>query len=92
MRDAIDGRLPAEPDVLNTLSVPQAGQPQLRLLRRVGKVDPSSLDDYRRLDGYEALQRACDLGPESIVREVIESRLLGRGGAAFPTVRSGKHC
>ena len=85
VRDAVDGRLPAEPDVLNTLSVPQAGQPQLRLLRRVGKVDPSSLDDYRRLDGYEALQRACDLGPDSIVREVIESRLLGRGGAAFPT-------
>jgi len=83
--DAVDGRLPAEPDVLNMLSFPQAGQPQLRLLRRVGKVDPSSLNDYRRLDGYEALGRAFDLGPESIVREVIESRLLGRGGAAFPT-------
>ncbi len=85
VRDAVDGRLPAEPDVLNTLSVPQAGQPQLRLLRRVGKVDPSSLNDYRRLDGYEALSQAFDLGPDSIVREVIESRLVGRGGAAFPT-------
>jgi NADH-quinone oxidoreductase subunit F len=85
VRDAMEGRLPAEPDVLNTLSVPQAGQPQLRLLRRVGKVDPSSFNDYRRLDGYEALHRAFDLGPESIVREVIESRLVGRGGAAFPT-------
>jgi NADH-quinone oxidoreductase subunit F len=48
-------------------------------------VDPSSLNDYRRLDGYEALHRAFDLGPGSIVREVIESRLVGRGGAAFPT-------
>jgi NADH-quinone oxidoreductase subunit F len=85
VRDAVDGRLPAEPDVLNTLSVPQAGQPQLRLLRRVGKVDPSGLDDYRRLDGYEALRQAFDLGPERIIREVIESRLVGRGGAAFPT-------
>ena len=85
LRDAVDGRGFAEPAVLNTLSVPQAGQPQLRLLHRVGKVDPSSLDDYRRLDGYEALQRAFDLGPEGIIREVIESRLLGRGGAAFPT-------
>ena len=83
--DVVDGHLPAEPDVVNMLSVPQAGQPQLRLLRRVGKVDPSSLNDYRRLDGYEALRRAFDLGPESIVREVIESRLVGRGGAAFPT-------
>jgi NADH-quinone oxidoreductase subunit F len=65
--------------------LPQVGQAQLRLLRRIGKVDPSSLDDYRRLGGYEALQRAIELGPEGIVREVIESRLLGRGGAAFPT-------
>jgi NADH-quinone oxidoreductase subunit F len=86
VRDAAEGRLPAEPDVLNPqLSLPQAGQPQLRLLRRVSKVDPSNLDDYRRLGGYEALHRALDLGPEGIVREVIESRLLGRGGAAFPT-------
>ena len=85
VRSAVDGRLPAEPDVLNTLSVPQAGQPQLRLLRRVGKIDPSSLEDYRHLDGYEALHRAFDLGPDSILREVIESRLVGRGGAAFPT-------
>jgi NADH-quinone oxidoreductase subunit F len=85
VRDAVDGRLPAEPDVLNTLSIPQAGQPQLRLLRRVGKVNPSSLNDYRLLDGYEALQRAFALGPESIVQEVVESRVVGRGGAAFPT-------
>jgi NADH-quinone oxidoreductase subunit F len=85
VRDAVDGRRPADPDVLNTRSVPQAGQLQLRLLRRVGKVDPSRLDDYRRLDGYKALDRAFELGPAGIVREVIESRLLGRGGAAFPT-------
>jgi NADH-quinone oxidoreductase subunit F len=65
----------------------QAGLPalQLRLLRRIGQVDPTSLDDYRRHGGYEALHRAFDLGPEGVVREVIESRLLGRGGAAFPT-------
>ena len=48
-------------------------------------MDPESLADYRRLDGYEALQIAIDLGPESIVCEVRDSRLVGRGGAAFPT-------
>lgn len=53
--DASKGRLPAEPDVLNpAVSVPQAGQSQLRLLRRIGQVDASNLDDYRRLGGYEA--------------------------------------
>jgi NADH-quinone oxidoreductase subunit F len=66
-------------------AVPQAGSAQLRLLRRVGTANPSSLDDYRRRDGYAALTKAVQIGPEAIVREVIESKLLGRGGAAFPT-------
>jgi NADH-quinone oxidoreductase subunit F len=86
VQDASRGKLSAEPDSLNVkLSVPQAGQPQLRLLRRVGQVNPASLDDYRRAGGYEALQRAFEWGPERVIREVIESKLLGRGGAAFPT-------
>jgi len=92
LREAVGGQLPAAPDALNIqLSVPQAGRPaqenpaELRLLRRVGQVDPSSVEDYRRAGGYEALQKALDMGPEAVVREMIESRLLGRGGAAFPT-------
>jgi NADH-quinone oxidoreductase subunit F len=86
MRDAVEGKLPADPDELNTkASVPQAGKRELRLLRRVGTTDAKSLDDYRRADGYVALQKAFDLGPEGVVKEMIESRLLGRGGAAFPT-------
>jgi NADH-quinone oxidoreductase subunit F len=86
VHDAAQGSLTSEPDALDvSRSIPQAGQPQLRLLRRIGQADPSSLDDYRRLSGYEALSRALALGPEGIVREVMESRLLGRGGAAFPT-------
>jgi NADH-quinone oxidoreductase subunit F len=55
-----------------------------RLLRRVGVVDPSSLDDYRAHGGYEALRRAVALGPEGVIRELKESKLQGRGGAAFP--------
>jgi NADH-quinone oxidoreductase subunit F len=86
VQDAAQGSLTSEPDTRNvSLSVPQAGQPQLRLLRRIGQGDPSSLDDYRRLGGYEALSRAFALGPEGVIREVMDSRLLGRGGAAFPT-------
>jgi NADH-quinone oxidoreductase subunit F len=67
------------------VSVPQSGSPQLRLLRRIGHADPASLDDYRKLGGYQALQKTIEIGPEAIVQEVIESKLLGRGGAAFPT-------
>ncbi|HEX7668758.1 MAG TPA: NADH-ubiquinone oxidoreductase-F iron-sulfur binding region domain-containing protein, partial [Polyangiaceae bacterium] len=67
--------------------LPQAGSPDLRLLRRVGVVDPTSLDDYRAHGGYEALRRAFDMGPADVIREVTDSKLLGRGGAAFPTGR-----
>jgi NADH-quinone oxidoreductase subunit F len=83
--DALSGSDPALPAV----AVPQAedGGEGLRLLRRVGRVDPTSLDSYRSLGGYTALRRAIELGPAGVIREVTESKLLGRGGAAFPTGR-----
>ncbi|MEX2203675.1 MAG: NAD(P)H-dependent oxidoreductase subunit E, partial [Actinomycetota bacterium] len=55
-----------------------------RLLRRIDVVDPRSLDDYRAHGGYEALRRAVELGPDGVIRELKDSKLLGRGGAAFP--------
>ena len=68
-------------------SVPQAGQPGLRLLARVGVVDPLSLDDYRAHGGFRALERARAIGPAAVIDEVTSSGLVGRGGAAFPTGR-----
>jgi len=68
-------------------SVPQLGEPQLQLLRRVGMVDPTSLDDYLGHRGYVALQQALAMGPVAVIQEVTDSKLVGRGGAAFPTGR-----
>jgi NADH-quinone oxidoreductase subunit F len=59
----------------------------VNLLRRVGLVDPESIDSYRAEGGYAALRRAIELGPEGVIREVTDAKLLGRGGAAFPTGR-----
>jgi NADH-quinone oxidoreductase subunit F len=67
--------------------LPQAGRPGLRLLSRVGVVDPTSLDDYRAHGGFDALERARALGPQQVIEEVTRSGLMGRGGAAFPTGR-----
>ena len=69
------------------ISVPQAGDDGLQLLARVGRVDPGSLEAYRSAGGYAALNRAIELGPEAVIAEVSASKLLGRGGAAFPTGR-----
>ena len=66
---------------------PQIGGSPLRLLERVGKIDPEDLDAYRAHGGYLALRLALELGPERIIREVTASKLVGRGGAAFPTGR-----
>jgi NADH-quinone oxidoreductase subunit F len=66
---------------------PQAGDPSLRLLARAGAGDPESLDAYRARGGYQALRRALELGQEGVLREVVDSKLLGRGGAAFPAGR-----
>ena len=77
----------ATPEPPRSPEQPQAGQPGLRLLRRVGVADPESLDDYRAHGGYDALRRAIDIGPEGVLREVLDSKLMGRGGAAFPTGR-----
>jgi NADH-quinone oxidoreductase subunit F len=70
-----------------TVSAPQTGGDRagLRLLRRVGLVDPDSLDDYRAHGGYAALRRAVELGPTRVIAEVTDAALTGRGGAAFPT-------
>jgi NADH-quinone oxidoreductase subunit F len=69
------------------IGAPQAGQPGLRLLARIGVVDPTSLDAYRASGGFSALERARRIGPQQVIDEVSRSGLVGRGGAAFPTGR-----
>jgi len=57
-----------------------------RLLRRISAgVDPESLEAFVAAGGFEMLQRARELGQEAVIEAVTESKLLGRGGAAFPT-------
>jgi NADH-quinone oxidoreductase subunit F len=65
--------------------IPQQGEAGLRLLRRVGVVDPHSLHDYRARGGYDGLRRAMEMGARNVIREIKDSGLMGRGGAAFPT-------
>ena len=77
---ALDGEHAPVPSV----EIPQEGKSGLRLLRRVGTVDPTSLDAYRVSGGYSALSKAIDMGSTAIIDEIKASNLRGRGGAAFP--------
>ncbi len=52
---------------------------------RCGITDPLSLADYKQHQGFRGLQRALEMTPAGIIKEVTESGLRGRGGAGFPT-------
>ena len=83
---ALRGVVPAQ-RAADAPAIPQRGDASLMLLRRVGSVDPSSLAAYQASDGYVALSRALEMGPADVIQEVVASKLMGRGGAAFPTGR-----
>ena len=80
---------PATSDVIASDEQPltQQGDASLVLLARVGVADPTSIDDYRAHGGYAALRRAVTIGAAGTLRELADSGLVGRGGAAFPTGR-----
>jgi len=76
------------PEATEVPKVPRVGAlGAARLLRRIGTVDPSSLDAYRKAGGYSALMKTLEMGAERVIAEVTASKLMGRGGAAFPTGR-----
>src|SRR5918996_2187114 len=43
------------------------------------------LQEYRARGGYEALAKAIKATPETVIKEVSDAGLRGRGGAGFPT-------
>ncbi len=51
---------------------------------RCGLIDPLSLDDFRAHQGFNALERAFEIGPDAVIDAVKASGLRGRGGAGFP--------
>ncbi|MFM7846808.1 MAG: NADH-quinone oxidoreductase subunit L, partial [Planctomycetota bacterium] len=58
------------------------------VLENSGRIDPTRLDDYLAVGGYQPLAHTLrNLQPADVVREVTTSGLRGRGGAGYPTGR-----
>ena len=76
------------PTSRNSIHVAPRQDPNtLRLLRRVGNVSPTSIDAYKKTGGFKALEKALSMGADAVIAEVTASKLIGRGGAGFPTGR-----
>ncbi|MEN9704170.1 MAG: hypothetical protein RLZZ393_49 [Pseudomonadota bacterium] len=65
--------------------IPYFAKQERLTFARVGVIDPVSVADYVAHGGYEGLKRALTLSGADVVKEVTDSGLRGRGGAAFPT-------
>jgi NADH-quinone oxidoreductase subunit F len=55
------------------------------VLRDAGLIDPEEILDYIAVGGYKAFVKTLGMQPLDVVKEVIEAKLRGRGGAGFPT-------
>ena len=61
---------------------------QLRIaLRNCGRINPEDINEYLEHDGYKAIKTILTekRSPESIIQEIKDSGLRGRGGGGFPT-------
>ncbi len=64
------------------------GKQRLIALRNRGLIDPERINEYIGRGGYAALAKALSsMDPETVIGQVTESGLRGRGGAGFPTGR-----
>ncbi|MEP6880539.1 MAG: NADH-quinone oxidoreductase subunit NuoF [Dokdonella sp.] len=78
-------RAAAHPKALGLIDeIPWLKRQHRQCFLRNGITDPLSLEDYRALGGWRGLENALQMAPTSIVQQVTESGLRGRGGAAFP--------
>ena len=56
------------------------------LLKRIEKQNyKPDIKSYLKNSGFKALKKALRMRPEDILDEIKKSRLVGRGGAGFPT-------
>ena len=53
------------------------------LTQNFGQYDPSSIDSYLKIGGFEALRRAVSMDGEEIANLIASVKVKGRGGAGY---------
>jgi NADH-quinone oxidoreductase subunit F len=88
VRYALDDPTPFQED-----ENPFMSKQEKRVLGEMGRISPTSIDDYIRIGGYEALEKSLsELSPEEICGMVSSSGLRGRGGGGFRTGAKWESC
>ena len=63
------------------------------VLKHSGTIDPTDIEDYIAVGGYESLVKAVTLmTPERVIDEVARSGLRGRGGAGYSVGEKWHQC
>ncbi|MCK5115873.1 MAG: 4Fe-4S binding protein [Candidatus Aegiribacteria sp.] len=74
-------------------NIPFFGKQKLLALRHKGMINPEKIEDYFRLDGYQALHKLLTtMKPEEVITEIIRSGIRGRGGGGFPAGVKWQSC
>ncbi|MEK7399425.1 MAG: NADH-quinone oxidoreductase subunit F, partial [Candidatus Poribacteria bacterium] len=71
--------------ILHEEDIPFYKKQTRRLLANNSRIDPLNIEDYIAIGGYSALEKALEIGPDSVIDIIKASGLRGRGGAGFPT-------
>jgi NADH-quinone oxidoreductase subunit F len=50
-----------------------------------GEINPLGFEEYERLGGFEGYKKATGLEPSTVIDQIAQSGLRGRGGGGFPT-------
>ncbi|MGA1876431.1 MAG: NAD(P)H-dependent oxidoreductase subunit E, partial [bacterium] len=78
---------------IHTYDVPFYAHQKRIVFRNNGHIDPTDIDAYFRVGGYDGFIKAlCDMTPEEVIEEVKKSGLRGRGGGGFSTGLKWQFC
>jgi len=74
-------------DLFETPDAPYFKGQVKTVLRNCGLIDPESIDDYEKQNGYNAIKKILNenITQETVIQTILDSGLRGRGGGGFST-------
>lgn len=83
--DATETYIDKLPSIPEVSELPFFKKQRRLVLKNCGHLNPLSIDEYIKAEGYEALKKVFKMTPVEVIEEMKKSGLRGRGGGGFPT-------